>query len=176
MKKIIFLTVFIILNGCGSEEATRSSNNDTPSVKPSPKTSADTDKSKITTINSKESSKSKFDKNIDGINSSKYTIQLNQHKFITKSLILKANQSIYNMDINSFGVVKGSIVVISSVEPNGLKQYFDINKIAKETYQLLAKSSEQDLYYWYKKLSVDPQYSTVELEIDYSPKSDLQTY
>ncbi|WP_350432485.1 hypothetical protein ABIS04_02450 [Shewanella sp. H8] len=178
MKKIIMLSFFMTLNGCSADETVKSADNDKALVKPVLATLAvdDTNKSHGMNNDSDDFIKTKPEKNMNSINSSKYTIQLNNHKFITKYLVLKVNQSIYNVDINSFAVVKGSIVIVSSTNPKGLVQDFDINKIAKDTYKLTIKSSDQDLYYWYKKLSGDSQYSVVELELDYSPKNSLQTY
>ncbi|QDE29929.1 hypothetical protein [Shewanella polaris] len=178
MKKIIMLSFFMTLNGCSADETVKSADTDKVLTKPVLATLVvdDTNKSHDMINNSDDFIKTKPEKNMNGINSSKYTIQLNNHKFTVKDLVLKMNQSVYDMNINSFAIVKGSIVVISSVEPENLAEDFDINKIAKDTYKLTIKSSDQDLYYWYKKLSGDSQYSVVELELDYSPKNSLQSY
>jgi hypothetical protein len=178
MKRIIILALFTILNGCSADETMKSSDSGETIISPvsATLTADNKNKPKETIVKSPDSIDINI-KNKDGnIEQSKYTIQLNKQKFTTKSRVLKANQSVYNLDINSFGMVKGSLVVVSTIEPKELQPDFDIKKLAVDTYQLTVKSAELDLYYWYIKLSGDPRYSTVELEIDYSPKNELKTY
>ena len=178
MKKIIIVALFITLNGCSADEAVKSSGNDNTILTPVSATLTvdDKNKSKESVVNNSDSMDMNFNNANGDIESSTYTIHLNKNKFTTKSKVLKLNQSIYNLDISNFGKIKGSLVVISIIEPKELQQDFDIKKLADKTYQLTVKSAELDLYYWYKKLSRDPRYSTVELEIDYSPKSEFKTF
>ncbi|MEZ8184718.1 hypothetical protein ACED29_02720 [Shewanella sp. 5S214] len=176
MKKIIIVALFTALNGCSADETTKFSDNGETITSPASATltADDKNKPKETIVKSPDSINLK-NKN-GSFEQSKYTIQFNKQKFTTKSRVLKANQSVYNLDINSFGMIKGSLVVVSTIEPKELQPDFDIKKLADDTYQLTAKSAELDLYYWYTKLSGDPRYSAVELEIDYSPKNELKTY
>jgi hypothetical protein len=178
MRKVIILALFTTLNGCSADETMKSYDSGETIISPvsATLTTDDKNKPKETIVKSPDSIDVNI-KNKDGnIEQSKYTIQLNKQKFTTKSRVLKANQSVYNLDINSFGMVKGSLVVVSTIEPKELQPDFDIKKLADDTYQLTVKSAELDLYHWYIKLSGDPRYSTVELEIDYSPKNELKTY
>ncbi|QIR15691.1 hypothetical protein [Shewanella aestuarii] len=103
--------------------------------------------------------------------SSSYSLAINQQKFTSSSPIVKAGQSLFNVQMQNLGVVKSSFVVISDRQPQWLSSDFSINEIAKQTFRLQSKSLDANLYQWYKRLAQDKRFSTVELEIDYSGKA-----
>ncbi|MDO6679593.1 MULTISPECIES: hypothetical protein [unclassified Shewanella] len=107
---------------------------------------------------------------------SQYSVAINNEKFITDNVVIKTGQSLFNMQMNDYGVVKGSFVIISTVTPQWLESDFSIDNIAKETYRLAPHSADEDLYAWYKQLAKDVRFSVVELEVDYSGKAHVPEF
>ncbi|MFC1518693.1 hypothetical protein ACFL6Z_03120 [Pseudomonadota bacterium] len=107
---------------------------------------------------------------------SQYSVAINNEKFITDNVVIKTGQSLFNMQMNDYGVAKGSFVIISKVTPQWLESDFSIDNIAKETYRLAPHSADADLYAWYKQLAEDVRFSVVELEVDYSGKAHVPEF
>lgn len=93
-------------------------------------------------------------------------IRLNNEKFKLLSPNVTQGAKVYNILMKEFGIIKGSIIVVTidSALPLTIKG----SKIAKQTYRLYP-TKKSSLYEFYKEFDKDPKYSTVELEIDYSP-------
>lgn len=101
------------------------------------------------------------------INNTKF--KLVDHKFETGS-------QIYNLAMNEFGVVKGSFVLVVISESNFDKDRFlKVVKIADDTFRVWPKNGVT-LSSAYQKLTEDKNYSTVEVDIDYTPVSKLETH
>ncbi|GGB54613.1 hypothetical protein K8B83_20695 [Shewanella inventionis] len=175
MKSSIFLITFMTLSGCSLEQSRQSEIQTIPNESQVVAASSE-DALIVKAKGVKDHSQTikRMSKNVQ----SKYTIQLNQQKFTTQSKVLKANQTVYNMDINRYGKVKGSIVVVTNDLPSELEltNDFKVYQIAVDTYRLLSQSGELDLYYWYKSFSDSSAFSVVELEIDYTPASNQLIY
>lgn len=94
------------------------------------------------------------------------SIHLNNEKFKLLSAEVTQGAKVYNILMKELGTIKGSIIVVTvdSALPLTIKG----SKIAKQTYRLYP-TNKSSLYEFYKELDKDSKYSTVELEIDYSP-------
>jgi hypothetical protein len=101
---------------------------------------------------------------------------LNGVKFILTDGIVEKGAQVYNTSMNEPGVVKGSVVVVlARAGVLDKSQFKTVTKIADKTFRLWPLKQE-DLYKNYQKLASDSNYSTVEIEVDYSPISKQQTH
>ncbi|WP_076538847.1 hypothetical protein [Shewanella sp. UCD-KL21] len=188
MKKVIMLASLVALCGCsvddsqeveintGINKATNKSLNKESEVSSATLHAVDavklTESSTANTQTEKQKKLAGLAKTQTLVNdeTSQYSVAINNQKFITDNVIIKSGQSLFNVQMNDYGVAKGSFVIISKVAPQWLDTDFDIDKIAEETYRLETHSADVDLYVWYQKLSKDVRFSVVELEVDYSGK------
>ncbi|MCL1067466.1 hypothetical protein L2735_11700 [Shewanella olleyana] len=183
MKKTIMLTSMIFLGGCTAEETStykeKNSNSASEKVRSTNASLLNSSENSISTAKiERQKHDVTYSNNKDSlpVKPASYSVALNQQKFITDNASIKAGQSLFNMEMKQYGVVKGSFVVIASKKPKWLESDFSINEIAKLTYRLNSQSADADLHEWYKKLIQDARFSTVELEIDYSGKSDVPEF
>lgn len=174
MKKLIIVASIAALGACSTENPNASEENKAKlalkndhSTSVPLSTSTVNTNSKIEAAQHRDFLKSYTPKSEKTKNASS-SVVINKQKFITDDPDIKVGQSLFNVDIQEHGVVKNSIVVISSEIPRWLDKQFFINKIAKQTYRLTSVSADADIYKWYIEIAKDARFSTVELEIDYS--------
>lgn len=103
--------------------------------------------------------------------SNKKSININGHKFILLDNKLEKGNKVFNLLTKEKGAIKGSIVVVTN---NVMKLSKTVTKIAENTF-MKTPDKGQSLQQLYNQLKSDPQYKTVELQIDYSPISTAPT-
>ncbi|MGB1198250.1 MAG: hypothetical protein ACPG46_04330 [Thalassotalea sp.] len=104
------------------------------------------------------------------------TISLNGTKFKLLADKFEKNAQVLNLNMNEFGTVKGSFVVVLKENKTLIEENFSqIENIEKNTYRVWPLASS-DLFTDYKVLSNNKDYSAVEVDIDYSPKSKNKTH
>jgi len=97
----------------------------------------------------------------------KKSIYINDHKFILLDNEFKKGKRVFNLSNKEKGRIKGSIVVVAT---NEMRLSATVKKIADKTFLIIPQPGES-LQQLYDKLKIDEQYTTVELQIDYSPMS-----
>jgi len=102
---------------------------------------------------------------IEKMNASK-TLRINNQEFKLLSEVFQKGAKVFNTHLKEPGTVKGTIVVVTTEQ--SLPPTVTGQKIAANTFRL-APNSGQSLLSFYGELTKDNAYSTVELEIDYSP-------
>lgn len=102
----------------------------------------------------------------------KKTLQINGVKFQFKGEQLEAGGAVYNTFLSEYGTVTGAFVVVTDKDVKQIRwpQGFKVEQIQNYTYRLVVEDFAKDLYGAYIKLKNDPQFSTVELAVDYSPR------
>lgn len=102
--------------------------------------------------------------------------ELNGEKFIVQDKILSRGLRVFNPNMSEFGALKGTFVVqtVESIEP--FTNQFNVEEIASQTYRLTPLSNKADLLPLYRALQGEKQFSTVEIEIDYSPLDNNEKY
>jgi hypothetical protein len=101
------------------------------------------------------------------------SILINEQKFELLSEELLKGAKVYNFLMSQAGIVKGTFVVITS-NVDRLSHFdntVEINEIAKSTYRLTPEKNVDFLGY-YDLLKEAEQFTRVEMEIDYSGKTD----
>lgn len=171
---------FCMLLACNNQtEDSKQTNNEL--VKEEPTLSAIEEKSnEKTDLIDKVDLKSKnisIDKKL-GDKSQKKTLLINGEKVIVHGAVFTKGTKVYSPSIQQVGIVKGSIVVVTSTfDINQLTATYkvsSISEIAENTFQLTPESSE-DLYRFYRSLKDSPEIKQAELSIDYSkypPKAE----
>lgn len=87
--------------------------------------------------------------------------------------LIKGSQ-VFNMAMAQYGVIKGSIVIVTKLDVSALTPDSNSQVIASNTYRIIPKDKSQ-LLALYKRLSSNEDIEIVELEIDYSKKNAPQT-
>ncbi|MDO6445190.1 hypothetical protein Q4493_05315 [Colwellia sp. 1_MG-2023] len=102
---------------------------------------------------------------------SKKTLLINGEKFIVHGLVLEKGTKVFSPSIQQVGIVKGSIVVVTSTfdieQLTATYKISSISEIAANTFRLIPDDSE-DLYRFYLSLKNSPEIKQAELSIDYS--------
>jgi len=99
------------------------------------------------------------------------SITLNGEKFSLHSKSFSKGAKVYNMQMGEYGLVKGSIVVVSLNKVTASELQYPlvkVNQIAKNTFRLTPAETVK-LMPFYKSLITGKRFSVVEMEIDYSP-------
>jgi len=94
------------------------------------------------------------------------SIWMNRQKFKLLSDEITKGAKVYNLSIKEIGIIKGTIVVVTKP----LTSLVGAKKIAKNTFRLTPVKG-QKLKTLYEISIKDNRFTTVELEIDYSPIS-----
>ncbi len=101
------------------------------------------------------------------------SLEINGEKFTSFTTVLVKGSKVYNVQMREPGTVKGSIVVVSTMDVKTLSADLELTsavKIAKDTYRLLPKQ-QTNLHEYYHALRKTEGVEVTELEIDYSGKS-----
>lgn len=93
---------------------------------------------------------------------------------IENSLELIEGSQVFNMAMAQYGVIKGSVVIVTKLDVSALTPDSKSEVIAANTYRIIPKDKLQ-LLALYKRLSSNDDIEIVELEIDYSKKNAPQT-
>jgi hypothetical protein len=108
----------------------------------------------------------------------KSLITLNGGKFTLHSESFGKGSKVYNTQMREYGLVKGSIVVVS-LKPTSAEalDYSNVGvvKIAKNTFSL-SPDNTVELMAFYKSLIKSKRFSVVEMQIDYSPIKETAAY
>ncbi|MFQ3220129.1 MAG: hypothetical protein ACI8R9_000763 [Paraglaciecola sp.] len=101
----------------------------------------------------------------------KQSLNINGVKMRVAKIPLGMGSSVFNTQINSWGVIKGSMTVVmyvkDSVHQLNKGAIFNLKKIAKNTYQFSPTDNTVDLYELYKNLLNNALVKVVELDIFY---------
>jgi hypothetical protein len=108
----------------------------------------------------------------------KRSIMLNGEKFTLHSDTFGKGSKVYNRQIKEYGLIKGSIVVVSR-KPTYAKdlQYpmVEVVEIAKNTFRLRPEKTVE-LMLFYKNLIRSKRFSVVEMQVDYSQIKERAEY
>lgn len=105
-----------------------------------------------------------------------YSYRLNDMKFTSKADVLMKGSPVSSPIMSEDGVLKGSFVIITTKETGQLSSDYRVNKIAKNTYRLTPLQAQANLYVLYLNLLKNADFSRVEIEMDFSRPSDVQSY
>ena len=107
-----------------------------------------------------------------------HNLKINGAKMRVDKLPISMGSRIFDMRINSWGIIKGSLTVVMHVgySINQLDQVgiFNLKKLAVDTYQLLPIGKSIHLYEVYKNLLNNPLVKVVELDIFYDGMAPTQ--
>ncbi|MFT5758237.1 MAG: hypothetical protein ACI9LM_002976 [Alteromonadaceae bacterium] len=110
--------------------------------------------------------------------SHKRSMILNGEKFTLHAASFNQGSKVYNIQMREYGLVKGSIVVVST-QPMHVDELRSpmtkVVKIAKNTFRLTPEKTVE-LISFYKDLITSKRFSVVEMEIDYSPIKTTAEY
>jgi|GEM_PF-2972568 len=98
-----------------------------------------------------------------------HTLRINNQEFKLLSETLEKGANVFNKQLKETGTVKGTVVVVTTAP--SLSAEIIGQKIAANTFRVTPNKG-QSLLDFYNDLTKDDRYSTVELEVDYSPLSD----
>ncbi|MBL4910447.1 MAG: hypothetical protein JKX78_10610 [Alteromonadaceae bacterium] len=184
MKERIFITLTSILiiglSGCDIESTPNKKNTATQLMKkqsnivaiqtnPMKPTIKELKKSRL-----KDNKKKRISSNLRGSKLDVFLI--NNEKFTSKSTRFAQGERLYNLTINQFGTIKGSIVIVlnESVEMSAkVKQLGEVSKIASDTYRIKLPINSNVLAI-YQQLKKTFKIKIVEMEIDYTPKNNRE--
>jgi len=106
------------------------------------------------------------------------SISLNSEKFTLHSTKFSKGAKVYNIQMREYGLVKGTIVVVSIDKVSAAELLYPsvkVLQIAKNTFRLTLEKSVE-LMPFYKSLIKSNRFSVVEMEVDYSPFKELAEY
>lgn len=83
--------------------------------------------------------------------------------------LIKGSQ-VFNMAMAQYGVIKGSVVIVTKLDVSALTPDSKSEVIASDTYRIIPKDKSQ-LLALYKRLNSNDDIEIVELEIDYSGRN-----
>lgn len=108
----------------------------------------------------------------------KMNITLNGEKFTSTKSILRKGDNVFNLSMSEFGVLKGSFVVVTRADTRKLiLENYSVELIATNTFRLVPMVTDSALIELSKMLNSRSDFSSVEVEIDYSKQSPmLDTY
>lgn len=107
--------------------------------------------------------------------SKKSTVIINDATFKLISGELKKNTKVLNLNMNEYGRIKGSFVIVLAKNKFLTISHFDkVIKVANQTYRIWPPK-EKELLSYYKELTANSDYITVEMDIDYSASSKQET-
>ncbi|GAB3000602.1 hypothetical protein [Psychrosphaera aestuarii] len=106
----------------------------------------------------------------------KGTLLINNTTLVAQALPVVKGVALFDRSVNQTAIATGNIIVVT--KPNtpilGWENNYDISELAENTYSLTPKSPS-DLVLNYKQLKKDPNVTTIELELDYTPVSKQET-
>jgi hypothetical protein len=106
------------------------------------------------------------------------SINLNGEKFTLHSPQFGKGAKVYNVQMKEYGLIKGSIVVVSVDKVNADELSYPsvkVLKIAKNTFRLIPEKSVE-LMSFYNILNESKSFSMIEMEVDYSPIKESAKY
>lgn len=107
----------------------------------------------------------------------KISFKLNDEKFTADKTVLHKGDSVYNLLMSEFGVLKGTFVVVTQADTAEYKlENYQSKLIAKNTFRLTPIATDSSLVDLYKQLKKVEHFSVVEIEIDYSKKNSQKAY
>ncbi|ABI40213.1 hypothetical protein Shewmr4_3142 [Shewanella sp. MR-4] len=96
-----------------------------------------------------------------------YNYQFNERQFTAHTARLVKGTVVYDTQISTFGLLRGSFVLVSKSDLAALSSSFGIERIADNTYRLTPSDSSLLLLDILKRLQ---KFGQVELEVDYTPR------
>ncbi|RTR40717.1 hypothetical protein EKG38_02035 [Shewanella canadensis] len=164
MRFITLTAILVFTASCSSDEA-----NKEPQVLNAKSVIQDLEK-RDATVSEQSLSRLKLSTN----GSTSY--ELNGEKFIVQEKTLSRGLRVFNHSMSEFGVLKGTFVVQTLESIESLTNQFNVEEIASQTYRLTPLYNKADLLPLYRSLQGEKQFSTVEIEIDYSPLDNSEKY
>lgn len=170
MKKAMLSTLLILTASCSSDNV--------DDIKTPNSTLTETSVSTSITQQAESLSRTKKPVTVkdDKTFSKTYRYKLNGQKFTSNTGTLIKGSSVASPMMSESGVLKGSFVVITTKKADQLPSDHRVNKIAKDTYRLTPLKIQANLYSLYSDLLNNSDFSRVEIEIDFSQSSDVQSY
>jgi hypothetical protein len=107
----------------------------------------------------------------------KTSFKLNDEKFSADNSVLHKGDSVYNLFMSEFGVLKGTFVVVTRADTAECNlENYQSKLIAKNTFRLTPIATDSSLVDLYKQLKKVERFSVVEIEIDYSKQNSQSAY
>ncbi|MCL1049909.1 hypothetical protein L2755_09780 [Shewanella abyssi] len=157
MRLMPLFTVLFLASGCTADEANLDKNSNAKATKVSGVELVVTETDKLSA-------------------SRLISYQLNGAKFIAESDSLIKGTRVFNPEMTQGGVLRGSFVVQSGNGVDEQRDLFSVMQIAAETYRLTPIEEGTDLFTLYKSLKLNANFSSVEIEIDYSRQHTMNEY
>jgi hypothetical protein len=105
------------------------------------------------------------------------SFKLNDEKFSADNSVLRKGDSVYNLSMSEFGVLKGSFVVVTRVDVAELiLENYKSELIATNTFRLVPIVTDSSLIVLYQQLRSAERLARVEIEIDYSKQNSQSAY
>jgi len=167
-KKLLVISALLVsLTACNDDKTAAPENNATPDSAPEASQTA-TPETSTTASSAVEEKLVHRGKMIEQMKAS-HTLRINNQEFKLLSETLEKGANVYNKQLKETGTVKGTVVVVTTAP--SISAEITGQQIAANTFRVTPNKG-QSLLDFYNELTKDERYSTVELEVDYSPLPD----